>query len=385
MVERSQRDDGPIMAYRRLSKRTIIGSVILALAVLVPVVAYARYVAPSEPDGVEAAANGTSTGSNAEDHIQSAIAALRDMADLIAGATTSTTEPALPTTTQESPPPTADGDSTSVEGNGEPSGSTTTCPLPAYPDARCTGVPAGNNLTVHNGDLDIGTANTVIDGQDIRGCVRIHAPGVVIRRSKITCGGPYVVGSYADDYSGTGLVLEDVEISCSNVMHSAGVGDHNFTVRRADIHSCENGFDVDGHAVIEHSYIHDLIPYDPNNPADVAADPHSDGAQITPIGNDITFRHNTIYAGDGTSAIISPDVSAGVVSNVLITDNLMAGGAATLYCQQNGSGNNYRVINNHFSTLFYPTVGAYYAWVECEDEIQVTGNVFHESGRPVPL
>jgi hypothetical protein len=55
------------------------------------------------------------------------------------------------------------------------------------------------------------------------------------------------------------------------------------------------------------------------------------------------------------------------------------------HAQQGGSGNNYRVINNHFSTVFYPTVGAYYPWVECEDEAQVTGNVFHESGRPAPF
>jgi hypothetical protein len=373
------------MAHRALNKRLIKGSVILVVAVLLPLLAYAWYVSPSEQDGVEASSSDTSTTSG-EDHRRSALASLGDTAELIADATTSTTKPAPPTT-EETVPPTSDHDSTGGgnDNSGEP-GSTTTCPLPAYPSASCAGVPAGTKLTVHNGDLEIGQANTVIDGQDIRGCVRISTPGVVIRRSKITCGGPYVVGSFSSDpYSGTGLMLEDVEVSCGYAMHSTGVGDYNLTVRRANIHSCENGFDVDGQVVVEHSYIHDLVPYDPNNPADVAADPHSDGAQITPVGNNITFRHNTIYAGDGTSAIISPTVSAGVVSNVLITDNLMAGGAATLYCQQDGSGNNYKVINNHFSTVFYPTVGAYYPWVECADEAQVTGNVFHESGKAVPF
>jgi hypothetical protein len=234
-------------------------------------------------------------------------------------------------------------------------------------------------LAVHNGDLDVRGANTIIEGQDIRGCVGINAPGVVIRKSRITCGGPYVVATFADGYGGAGVVLEDVEISCNNTNGSTGVGDYNFTVRRANIHSCENGFDIDGNATIEHSYVHDLLRYDP------AGDPHSDGSQITPVGNSITIVHNTILAGDGTSAIISPTVSAGVVANVLIKDNLMAGGAYTLYCQQDGPGNNYRVVGNHFSTLFYPKVGEYGAWTECEDEVQVTGNVFHESGQPVPL
>lgn len=364
------------MAHRALNKRLIKGSVILVVAVLVPLLVYTWYLSSDEQRGLEASSSDTLT--SGDDHRQSGLAALGDT-------TTSTTRPA-PTTTEESVPPTSNQGSTGGgDDSGEP-GSTTTCPLPAYPSASCTGVPAGTNLSVHDGDLEIGQANTVIDGQDIRGCVRINAPGAVIRRSKISCAGPYVVGSFSSDpYSGTGLVLEDVEVSCGNAMHSTGIGDYNFTVRRANIHSCENGFDVDGRALIEHSYIHDLVPYDPNNPADVAADPHSDGAQITPVGNGITFRHNTIYAGDGTSAIISPTVSAGVVSNVLITDNLMAGGAATLYCQQDGPGNNYRVINNHFSTVFYPTVGAYYPWVECADEAQVTGNVFHESGKAVPF
>jgi hypothetical protein len=234
-------------------------------------------------------------------------------------------------------------------------------------------------LTVYNGDLDVGSANAIIDGRDIRGCVRIHAPGVVIRRSRITCLSSPAVASFANAYAGTGVVLEDVEISCGNTKGATAVGDANFTVRRANIHSCENGFDVDGGVVIEHSYIHDLMRYN------AATDPHVDGSQITPVGRNIVIVHNTIYAGDGTSAIISPDVSAGVVSNVLIKDNLMAGGTYTLYCQQGGPGNNYRVIDNRFSTVQYPAVGMYGPWTECEDESQVVGNVYHETGRPVPL
>jgi hypothetical protein len=290
--------------------------------------------------------------------------------------------PAPTTPTPKAPPvPSTSEPSTTAASSGGPSGgvasgSTTTCPLPAYPSADCTGVPAGTSLNVHDGDLEVVTANTVIDGLDIRGCVRVNAPGVVIRRTRITCPGSGVA-SFADAYSGQGVVLEDVEISCESVNGSSAVGDYNFTVRRANIHSCENGFDVDGRVTIEHSYIHDLIAFDP------ASDPHSDGAQITPVGRDINIVHNTIYAGDGTSAIISPTVSSGVVTNVVIEGNLMAGGAYTLYCQQDGSGNNYHVVNNHFSTRFYPSVGAFGAWTDCGDETRVSGNVIHETGEPV--
>ena len=35
--------------------------------------------------------------------------------------------------------------------------------------------------------------------------------------------------------------------------------------------------------------------------------------------------------------------------NILIERNLLAGGAFTLYCEQDAKGTNYRVANNHFS------------------------------------
>jgi hypothetical protein len=357
------------MAHRNLGKVMITGTAMLALVAGTTAVAV-RYVASDPPDAVGLAddigdtqAAGAPSG---DDHRQST-----GLARAKAGATGIEPPPAPP------PPPTEAPDDPPAGSGGNGGGSTTTCPLPAYPSAACTGVPAGTNLAVHDGDLEVTTPNTIIDGQDIQGCVTIGAPGAVIRRSRITCSGFIAVASFADAYSGAGPVLEDVEISCGGANGTTGVGDVNVTIRRANIHSCENGFDVDGNMTIEHSYVHDLVPYDP------ATDPHPDGAQITPVGNNIRIVHNTIYAGDGTSAIITPTVSRGVVSNVLIQDNLMAGGAYTLYCQQDGPGDGYRVIGNHFSTRFYPKVGAYGAWTDCADETEVTGNVYHESGQPV--
>jgi hypothetical protein len=99
----------------------------------------------------------------------------------------------------------------------------------------------------------------------------------------------------------------------------------------------------------------------------------------------ITVRHSTIYAIDssgsfGTSALIT-DLPAH--TNVLIENNLLAGGAYTLYCAE-GKGINYRVLNNHFSTRFKSTVGFYGPSRECADETQ-SGNVIHETGQPLAL
>ena len=85
-------------------------------------------------------------------------------------------------------------------------------------------------------------------------------------------------------------------------------------------------------------------------------------------GGTVTIRHNTIYVPGGTSALISPKVSSGVIANILVRDNLVAGGAYTIYCPQEGSGNQFRLTDNHFSTLFSPKVGEYGPWTDCEDE-----------------
>jgi hypothetical protein len=59
------------------------------------------------------------------------------------------------------------------------------CALPKYPDATCTGVPAGTTLTNYIGSTTITTAGTVIDSKIINSCVVVNAPGVVIKNSKI--------------------------------------------------------------------------------------------------------------------------------------------------------------------------------------------------------
>jgi hypothetical protein len=83
----------------------------------------------------------------------------------------------------------------------------------------------------------------------------------------------------------------------------------------------------------------------------------------------------------GTSAIIS---NRGTDRNVLIQNNLLAGGAFTLYCEQGARGNNYRVLDNHFSRKFGSKGGFYGPSTDCSDETQ-SGNVWHETGQPMSL
>jgi hypothetical protein len=103
-------------------------------------------------------------------------------------------------------------------------------------------------------------------------------------------------------------------------------------------------------------------------------------AIISPPGLTIAAQ---LCTNNGTSAIITAKTATAPV-NVLYQNNLMAGGAFTLYCDQNGAGTNFRVISNAFSKVFYPTVGAFGPSTDCADETQ-SGNFLYETGAPLTL
>ncbi|MFI7636464.1 hypothetical protein [Nonomuraea sp. NPDC049400] len=237
-----------------------------------------------------------------------------------------------------------------------------------YPDATNTGVPAGTKLKVVNGDLTVTKAGAVIEGKDIRGCVLVKAPNVTIRRSKVTCTGHYAIGSFIETYKGGGLLLEDVEVDCRN-HNTTGVGSYGTTARRLNVHGCENGFDIDDTTSVLDSYIHDLYE---------GATGHADGIQLAG-GSNIRIMRNTIYAPGGTSAIISHPTNN---ANVLVENNLLAGGAYTLYCPRDRS-RAYRVIGNRFGRNFSGKSGAYGAWTDCRKAAVVRDNFWDNTLRPL--
>ena len=235
-----------------------------------------------------------------------------------------------------------------------------------FPDATNTGVPAGTALSVINGNIRVTTPGTVIDRKDIRGCIIVEAPNVVIRRSRITSPNCFYM-ILSEDPAGN-LLVEDVEINCQN-QNAHGIGDNGITARRVNIHHCENGFDVDVNFTVVDSYIHDAC---------ACADGHEDGIQIA-VGRNVTIHHNTIFVY-GTSAVISkPDNTA----QVRISNNLFAGGAYTLYCSPGDSTVNFRVLDNRFSKLLWPNGGFYGPWTDCENETEVRNNIWDDTLQPL--
>jgi hypothetical protein len=252
-------------------------------------------------------------------------------------------------------------------------------PQTGFPSALNTGVPAGTTLTPSTGNLTISTAGTVISGRQINGCVTVRASNVTIRNSKIVCDGQSAIWS-----GSTGLLIEDVDVECGNRVGQTAITPGNYTARRVDASKCENIFWASNNVLIENSYIHDPIP------CCIPGAPHTDSIQTPAGANNITIRHNTVFGGYigqsnfGNSAITTAASPGDVATNMKVDNNLLAGGGYTVYCP-GGYSSSYSITNNRFTRIFVSTVGGFGpAYRSCSDDIK-SGNVYHETGGPVPM
>jgi hypothetical protein len=100
-----------------------------------------------------------------------------------------------------------------------------------------------------------------------------------------------------------------------------------------------------------HWNIHDNYLHDPVN----LGQDHIDGMNLWGDGQtDFIIRHNTVLNSQPqTSCINNP----GATSNILITDNLMAGGDYTIYAGAFRGVTGQRVVGNYFSTRYWPKCG----------------------------
>jgi hypothetical protein len=245
-------------------------------------------------------------------------------------------------------------------------------PSTGFPDETNTGVPAGVTLTSYNGPSTITQDGTVIDGKSL-GCITVRADDVVIRNSRVSCGGQY----YSVDVNSEGSVLvEDSEIDCRS-RNANGAGRMNITLRRVEITNCENGLSVARDVTVEDSLIHELYH---------GGGAHADGMQFEGGAGNVNIIHNTIFANTGTqvgtSAFIA-DLSGH--HDWLVERNLFSGGSYTVYCVL-GKGDNWVIRDNAFSLEQgrNGTSGLFGFARECSDETQ-SGNYVYETGQPLKL
>ncbi|ETK34338.1 right-handed parallel beta-helix repeat-containing protein [Microbispora sp. ATCC PTA-5024] len=258
--------------------------------------------------------------------------------------------------------------------------------VPASPEARewpgpdTTGVPPGTPLRP-SGSIRVTREGTVIDGLDVHGEISVEADDVTIRNTRVR-GIPGWWG-ILQRQGFSGLTVQDVEIFGNGrertqfgILNQGGM----ITVRRADIHTISNGISTE-QGLIEDCYVHDPKLYKGDHiDMIMSSGPPAPGTQLI-------IRHNTAVNTLDQTGAISLFQDFGVVHDVTVQDNLLAGGGWSLYAGAGvkGTSSNVKVIGNVFSRKVWPKGGQ--AGPVAYWDAHGPGNVWQgnkwDDGRPV--
>jgi hypothetical protein len=305
-------------------------------------------------------------------------------------ATTATTASGTPGTTSPSPSP----QTTSTATRPPTTRPTTSAPGPAapvalgcmprpsacgWPDETNTGVPAGAALTTRSGEWRITQPGTY-SGYDVAGCIYVEASNVVIRNTRVRGDCWYSIRTGG---SATNLVVEDTEIVLSAGLEgSYGICCSNFTLNRVHIHNHPNGNQGADCVYLGHNNVV-RDSYCVVGRLNAGSPGHADGFQSDGGGN-YTLEHNTIRnPNDQTSAILM-STNSGPISNVIIRDNLVAGGGYTIYCGTDSGGvsSGLTFSGNRFARTYYSRSGYWGPITSCSGSAG-NGNIWDDTGQPV--
>ena len=200
-----------------------------------------------------------------------------------------------------------------------------------FPNASTTGVPAGVKLTRYDGDIVITKPNTVIDGLEVHGTITVNAPGAVIKNSKIVGGStPASTGLVNNVVSGASFTIEDSELVAATPSTLwNGVFGSNCTAERINVHGVVDSVRVlGGNVVVRDSWLHDTT-YSKTDPLRNGTPTHDDTIQIQ-AGSGILIEGNRLEDAHNAGVMISQDASRSTLSNIVIRDNYLQGGACTI-------------------------------------------------------
>lgn len=215
-------------------------------------------------------------------------------------------------------------------------------PLPAYPDENCTGVLPGVPRTTFAANRTITQDGMVIENVNVTGWLIIDADNVVIRNMYLE----------SNDFwplrvNGQNVRIEDSTFvgGPNNQAPLAGT----FHALRIDVSGSPDGVTIGNDSSLTDSYVHDLVTFEGAHNDGVNAD----GRLRTSI------IHNTILNSNSqTSAMYVGNTEE--PSNLIVRDNLLAGGGYTIYAGLGaGPGQGIRFENNVFSKRYFPRSGSY--------------------------
>ena len=249
-------------------------------------------------------------------------------------------------------------------------------------------MPAGQTLTIVTTDQTYGSSynGQTISNMDFRGWVTITGSNITIKNS-IFRGRAANGTNHAlldAESGGTGTVIMDSEfVPSSPSANIDGLWTSNTSLYRLNIHGSVDGMKADSNTLVQDSYIHDMSYFD-SDPNQNGGPTHNDGVQTFAGESNVTLNHNRIDMStthDGNSAWQSSGL------NSRAENNYLDGGGCTLnFAAQVLGGATLTpiyVINNRF--------GRNQGFAGCTTLIslkavmtQYTGNVWNDTGQPVP-
>lgn len=281
-------------------------------------------------------------------------------------------------TAKPSPTPTA---SAAPKPSPTPTASEAPRPSGDRPDATNTGVPRGTKLTRYDGDLEITKANTVIDGLEVHGVIKVRAAGVVIKNTKVigpsTSGRP-LVSNYPYGHSFT---ITDSELwSTTPSPYANGILGSNFTALRVNVHDVIDTVHITGgNVTVRDSYLHDTLHYK-NDPVQKNGPSHDDVIQVQG-GSNIVIEGNTLAGSTNTVIMVTQDQSR--LSGLTIRGNYIDGGNCSINMNEKGKGPLKNVLLQ--DNLFGPNRAISYcaAYIPPASDVTLRANYWEATGKIV--
>jgi hypothetical protein len=299
-----------------------------------------------------------------------------------------------------------------------PPQSTNCAPNPhlcGFPDSTNTGVPRGMVLTAvpgqatsgpgwvwdsrFGGSLNITTDGTTISGLDVSGTINVHANNVTIKNTRVTNSGNVndisiysVSNTTVEDSTITGTTntgLNRTEVGIKDVNGGAAQG---HTILRNDISDCGSCIQS-SNGTVKDNYIHNMGDNYPSTDCSSEPEPLCDHLNGLSVGGGdaapLLIQHNTIFNQYHQTDAVALFQDYGTESYKTIDNNLLAGGAYTIY----GGGGSYGIsdhiviTNNHFSRIFFPNSGRV-GYKTAFDTSGVgnawSGNIWDDTGASAP-
>ncbi|MER6179669.1 hypothetical protein [Streptomyces sp. NPDC001652] len=232
-----------------------------------------------------------------------------------------------------------------------------------FPDADTTG-PRIALKPKKTGYWAIRTDGLVIRGQDITGSLDIYANNVTVIDSRITSDSWWGI-NLRPGFSGLKVLHTEITAVPGKGPDNGGVdyavsnmGGSSIEVGWCDVSVFGDALSM-GQGNLHDNYVHDIEPF-----VNLGGEWQHTNAVISGGGNTghLTIRHNTLLNAtslkQGASGSIGLFADTGVVRNVTVDDNWIAGGAYALYGGSTGA-TGIKVTDNIFSTEYHPASGGY--------------------------